>query len=178
MSSVTLRIIKNSLKNKAWLDTWNEENTDTKPLTDSRLKEVKKRIKNLSEAIANGSVSKTIYKELEKAEQEVELLEIEEKKKLIDAPIDPKEVEYFFVYLKEKKDRDLLLQTLLHHAVVYPDKLEIALNYTLEDERAALISKDDSQSPELVRMKCNWLPKHHNVRTVYLSPEYLLLYIM
>lgn len=157
---------------------WNEDNANTKPLIDNRLKEANKRVKNLTKAIAIGSTSKTVIRELEKAEEEAELLEIEEKKRTINTPINPKEVEYFFIYLKKKKDRDLLLQTLLHHAVIYPDKLEIALNYTLENKRAALVSKDDSQSPELVRMSINWLPSRHSVRTVYLSPEYLLLYIM
>lgn len=157
---------------------WNEDNANTKPLIDNRLKEVNKRIKNLTEAIASGSTSRTVIRELEKAEEEAELLEIEEKKRTINTSINPKEVEYFFIYLKKKKDRDLLLQTLLHHAVIYPDKLEIALNYTLENKRAALVSKDDSQSPELVRMSIDWLPSRHSVRTVYLSPEYLLLYIM
>ncbi len=54
--------------------------------------------------------------------------------------------------------RNMLLQTLLHHAVVYPDKLEIALNYTIDEKRAALIAKDSSDSPELVRMSIDWLP--------------------
>lgn len=91
------------------------------------------------------------------------------------------EVEFFFINLKERSEaegdnaRDMLLQTLLHHAVVYPDKLEIALNYTIDKKRAALIAKDGSRSPELVRMSIDWLPSPEIIRTAYLCSSFLVL---
>ena len=112
------------------------------------------------------STSRVLINELEKAEEEAEMLKIEKKIYEFSVPevIDPREVEYFFLYLKKQSEeeadgaRNMLLQTLLHHAVVYPDKLDIKLNYTIDEKRAALIAKDSSDSPELVRMSIDWLP--------------------
>lgn len=160
-----------------------ELDNTTKPLTDGRLAEVNKRIKNLTEALAMGSTSITLIRELEKAEEEATDLEIEQKRQELSIPetISADEVEFFFIDLKERSEtegdnaRDMLLQTLLHHAVVCPDKLEIALNYTIDEKRAALIAKDGSHSPELVRMSIDWLPVSELIRTIALCNSFLIL---
>lgn len=155
---------------------WFEDDIKIQSREEIRAKELRKEIKNLSDAIAMGSVAQTIIDKLNAAQVELDSLEVSLAKSKIKQPHLLKSEILYWLHAQKKaiiendNERESLNSALLNHAYVYPDKLVIAMNFTPQDElkenqeddpemkKATFLVEDGLDELKTVRLSSDWLP--------------------
>ncbi len=131
------------------------------PALKKQLKQTKKEIDNVMNAVKAGLVTKTTKATLEMLEHEQEIIEIAIAQEQIERPIMSKEQIKFGIMkftqtdIKVPEQRQRIIDTFLNSVHVYEDKMVVILNYkdgekciSFEDVNSALQNKKNTQVNE------------------------------
>jgi hypothetical protein len=124
------------------------------PALKSQLKQVKKEIDNVMNAIKAGIITKTTKSTLERLESEQETLEIAIAKENIERPLLSKEQIQFWIMKFAKTDiaiteqKQRLIDTFVNSVHVYDDKMVIVFNYK-DGERCLDLSEQNNENTRI-----------------------------